>query len=90
MGRVETNNEKVVHAFVVEQEESRECHKTESMPDYVAILVYLPLKRLCWSNHLSTSILRPILFSIEKEAKKSTTAFALVSASPVMLNLLSL
>jgi hypothetical protein len=35
------------------------------------------------------SILSPILFSIEKEDKKSTTDLALVYASPVISNLFS-
>jgi hypothetical protein len=38
---------------------------------------------------LSTRIFSPIRFYIEKEARKSTTAFARVYAYPVISNLLS-
>lgn len=56
---------------------------------YVAVLVCFPLNKLCWSSHLSMSILSPILFSMEKDDRKSTTPLALVYASPVSTNLLS-
>ena len=57
---------------------------------YVAVFVCLPLNKLCWSSHLSTNILSPILFSIEKDERKSTTSFALVSSSPLNTNFFSL
>ena len=89
VGGVEADDQQVVHSLVGEEEKLGKRHEAESAGRYVAILVNLPLNKLCWSSHLSIRIFRAILFSMEKEERKSTTLRAWASSSAADLNLLT-
>ena len=75
MRRIEPYDQQVIDALIAQQKQPRKGHKAALQYNYVAVLVCYPLKSDCCSSHLSIKILSPILFSIEKDAKKSTNSF---------------
>ena len=54
-------------------------HKTKK---YVEIFVNFPLNKLCCRSHLSVKIFNPILFSMEKEDRKSIMLLSFCIHSP--------